>query len=97
MGIFSRGLSKTRQSFLGQLDQIISGTTDIDEDTWEDVEAILIQADLGVETTNKIMHNLRDRVAGEEIKRTEKLQKAFFDCVTGKSDKYRDWFAPVAA
>jgi fused signal recognition particle receptor len=76
LGIFSRGLSKTRQSFLGQLEQIISGTTDIDEDTWEDVEAILIQADLGVETTNKIMHNLRDRVAGEEIKRTEKLQKA---------------------
>jgi len=28
---------------------------------------------------------------------TEKLQKAFFDCVTGKSDKYRDWLAPVAA
>jgi branched-chain amino acid aminotransferase len=28
---------------------------------------------------------------------TEKLQKAFFDCVTGKSDKHRDWLAPVAA
>jgi hypothetical protein len=28
---------------------------------------------------------------------TEKLQKTFFDCVTGKSDKYRDWLAPVAA
>ena len=28
---------------------------------------------------------------------TEKLQKAFFDCVTGKSDKYRDWLTPVAA
>jgi hypothetical protein len=28
---------------------------------------------------------------------TERLQKAFFDCVTGKSDKYRDWLAPVAA
>jgi len=28
---------------------------------------------------------------------TEKLQKAFFDCVTGKSEKYRDWLAPVAA
>ncbi len=27
---------------------------------------------------------------------TEKLQKAFFDCVTGKSDKYRDWVTPVA-
>jgi len=27
---------------------------------------------------------------------TEKLQKTFFDCVTGKSDKYRDWLTPVA-
>jgi fused signal recognition particle receptor len=76
LGIFSRGLSKTRQSFLGQLDQILSGTTDIDEDTWEDVEAILIQADLGVETTQRIMKDLRDRVETEGIKRTEKLQKA---------------------
>ncbi len=76
MGIFNRGLSKTRQSFMGQLGQIISGTTDIDEDTWEDVEAILIQSDLGVETTQKIMQDLRDRVEIEGIKRTEKLQKA---------------------
>jgi branched-chain amino acid aminotransferase len=28
---------------------------------------------------------------------TEKLQKAFFECVTGQSAKYRDWLAPVAA
>jgi branched-chain amino acid aminotransferase len=28
---------------------------------------------------------------------TERLQKAFFECVTGKSAKYRDWLAPVAA
>lgn len=76
MGIFSRGLSKTRQSFLGRLGTIISGTSDIDEDTWEDVEAILIQADLGVETTKRIMQDLRDRVADDSIKRTEQLQKA---------------------
>ncbi|HEX5463433.1 MAG TPA: branched chain amino acid aminotransferase, partial [Burkholderiales bacterium] len=28
---------------------------------------------------------------------TEKLQTMFFDCVTGKSEKYRDWLTPVAA
>ena len=28
---------------------------------------------------------------------TEKMQKAFFDIVNGRNDKYRDWLAPVAA
>jgi fused signal recognition particle receptor len=76
LGIFRSGLTKTRQSLLGRLNQIVSGTSDIDEDTWDDVEAVLIQADLGVETSTAIIEDLRERVAREGIMRTEKLQRA---------------------
>ncbi len=44
------------------------------------------------------IRELDNRMIGEGRRGpvTEKLQKTFFDCVTGKSDKYRDWLTPVA-
>ncbi len=71
MGIFNRGLSKTRTSFFGRIANIL-GNTEIDDDTWDDIEAVLIQADLGVETTVQILETLRSR----GITRTDDLQVA---------------------
>lgn len=72
MGIFKRGLSKTRQSLLGRLSQLF-GNTNIDEDTWSDIEATLIQADLGVETTETVLEYLREAVREEGLTKTEQL------------------------
>jgi fused signal recognition particle receptor len=47
LSIFSKGLSRTRNSFFGRIAAMLGGT-EVDEDTWDDIEAILIQADLGV-------------------------------------------------
>lgn len=69
MSLFNKGLSKTRQSFFGRISQMLGGT-DIDEDIWDDIEAILIQADMGVETTQKVLSELRRR----GYTRTEELQ-----------------------
>lgn len=52
------------------------GNTDIDDDTWDDIEALLIQADLGVPTTQLVLNDLRARVKREGITRTEQLNKA---------------------
>ena len=71
MSIFSRGLSKTRNSFFGRISNML-GNTEIDDDTWDDIEAILIQADMGVETTQAVLDDLRS----QGITRTEELQKA---------------------
>ena len=60
MSIFSKGLSKTRSSFFGRIANMI-GSSEIDEDTWDDVEAILIQADLGVNTAMKVVKELKSR------------------------------------
>ena len=48
-GIFE-SLRKTRNTVFGQIMNIL-GTGEIDDDTWEDLEAVLIQGDVGVETT----------------------------------------------
>jgi fused signal recognition particle receptor len=78
LGVFRSGLSKTRQSFFGRIAQML-GSTDIDDDTWDDVEALLIQADLGVETTQKVIDTLKSRVAREGITRAEQLNEALKD------------------
>lgn len=75
MSIFSKGLAKTRQSFFGRISQML-GNTEIDDETWDDVEAILLQADLGVDTTMRVVEELRARVAREGLTRNDQLQKA---------------------
>lgn len=75
MGIFRRGLSKTRQSFFGRISQIL-GNTEIDDDTWDDIEALMIQADMGFDTTVKAINILQERVRNEGMTKTEQLQVA---------------------
>lgn len=74
MGIFSKGLAKTRQTFFGRLAQIL-GNTEIDDEIWDDIEAFLIQADLGVDTAHRVIKDLKTRVKSEGITRTDELNK----------------------
>ncbi|MFW5709245.1 MAG: signal recognition particle-docking protein FtsY [Chloroflexota bacterium] len=71
MSIFNRGMSKTRKSFFGRIASML-GSSEIDEETWEDIEAILIQADLGVATTARVLDELKAR----SITREDELQAA---------------------
>lgn len=75
MGIFRDGLSKTRQSFFGRIGQLLSGPDVIDDDTWDDLEALLIQADLGVPTTQAILTETRSRARKDNIKKATELRK----------------------
>ncbi len=74
MGIFRSGMAKTRQSFFGRLGQMLSGSDAIDDDTWDDIEALLIQADLGVQTTQDVMKDLQERARKQNVKRIEQLK-----------------------
>ncbi len=75
LSIFRSGLSKTRQSFFGRIAQML-GNTEIEEETWDDIEAVLIQADMGVPTTQKVLADLKGRVKREGITRSDQLNKA---------------------
>ncbi len=58
MNVFGRGLTRTRRSFFGRIVDLLAGN-DVDEDTWDDIEALLIQADLGLTVTGKVLDTLR--------------------------------------
>ncbi len=65
MGIFARllaGLSKTKDNITGRIDSLLKSYTKIDEDLLEELEEILITADVGVTTTMEIIDRLRDMI-----------------------------------
>ena len=68
MGFFEKlknGLFKSRNSFFGKIKQIFTGK--VDEDTYEELEEMLICADVGINTTEEIIEKLRDKVFEEGI------------------------------
>lgn len=70
-GFFSRlasGLAKTRDSIVASVESIFSGTSTIDEDFYEELEEILIMADLGINATTAIIDNLKAKVKENKIK-----------------------------
>jgi fused signal recognition particle receptor len=69
------GLAKTSKTAFGQLATLF-GATDITQETWDDLEALLIQADLGIELTAEIIDELQRVVQTEGLIRSEELSQA---------------------
>jgi fused signal recognition particle receptor len=63
-------LSRTRNSFFGQISGLF-GASDITDELWEDLEALLIQADVGVATATELVEQVRDRVNQEGVTRAD--------------------------
>ncbi|PTV98011.1 fused signal recognition particle receptor [Halanaerobium saccharolyticum] len=80
MGFLQRlkdGLKKTKESFVNQVTNIFTGRTNIDDDLFEELEEVLIQADVGVKTTFTLIEKLREDVDQEEITEPEELMDYF--------------------
>src|SRR5690606_4427245 len=75
-------LRKTRQTFFGRIANMI-GVTELDEDTWDDIEALLIQADLGIETATRVTETLRERVQDEGLTTRSQVQTALKETLLG--------------
>jgi fused signal recognition particle receptor len=75
-------MKRTRQSFFGRIAQAF-GATEIDDDTWDDIEALLIQADVGVATTTKLIESMKSRVRRQGIKSQDKLIAALKEELLG--------------
>ncbi|MFW5998129.1 MAG: signal recognition particle-docking protein FtsY [Bacillota bacterium] len=79
-GFFGRlkaGLSKTRKGFINKVSNLFSGYSSIDDELFEELEEILIQADVGVHTTMKLVDNLREKVEEKDISTPEELYNIF--------------------
>jgi len=59
----NKGLEKTRESLLGRLSRLVIGRSSVDDDFLDELEAILISSDVGLETTNKIIDRVQKRVS----------------------------------
>jgi fused signal recognition particle receptor len=66
-------LTRTRQSTFGRIATLL-GATEISPELWDDLEALLIEADCGVETTMDVLARAQDRVKREGITKTDRLR-----------------------
>ena len=73
MGIFDKGIQKTKQSFFQRLSRAVVGKSKVDDDTLDAIEEALVASDMGVETTLKIIDNLEDRVERDKYLSFEEL------------------------
>lgn len=76
---YESGLTKTRENFVNKLSLLGIKYTKIDEAFFEELEEILIMADLGVKTTMTFMEKLRSRVKEENIEDFEYLKEVIVD------------------
>ena len=82
MGFFSRlaeGLTKTRNSIVAGIDSIFNGFSVIDDEFYEELEEILIMSDVGINTTTRIMENLKEKVKETKTKNPAACRKLLMD------------------
>ncbi|HEX9840144.1 MAG TPA: signal recognition particle-docking protein FtsY [Anaerolineales bacterium] len=86
------GLAKTSKTAFGQLANLL-GATEITPETWDDLEALLIQADLGIETTSEVLDSLRLVVRDQGLIRSEELSEALRSELRARLDDppVRNW------
>ncbi len=79
MGFFDKlknGLSKTKNSFDEKINNVFSNFRKVDEELLDELEEALIMSDVGVETSTKIISNLRNRIKKKKIENEEDVRNA---------------------
>ena len=79
MGFFDKlkeGLSKTKNAFVSQVDNLFKSFVKVDEELFDELEELLICSDVGVGATEEILDKLRDRVKSERLTDGEQVKTA---------------------
>ena len=77
--IYEKGLTRTRENFVSRLISLTKGHNKIDEEYFDELEEILIMADIGIDTVMSFMDRLRKRVKQENIEDLEYLKEVIVD------------------
>lgn len=83
-GFFGRlksGLTKTRESLVKGIDSLFSGYSEIDDDFYEELEEILIMADLGINVTTEIIDDLKVKVKESRIKEAKECKELLINSI----------------
>ena len=86
MGFFDKlkqGMGKTKSSFDEKINNVFKSFRKVDEDFLDELEEILIMSDIGMDTSVKIINNLRNRIKKEKLQDEEDVKNQL-----GWSDKY---------
>ena len=86
MGFFDRlknGLAKTKNAIVAKIDNLFKSFRKVDEDLFDELEEILISADIGVNTTEEILEELRERVIDEKIKDPDAVKAILLEIMRG--------------
>ena len=81
MGFFDKlksGLFKTKSAIVGKIDNLFKSFRKVDEDLFDELEELLISADIGVNTTEEILDNLREYVIDNKIKESEDIKDELY-------------------
>ncbi|MEL7122703.1 MAG: signal recognition particle-docking protein FtsY [Bacteroidota bacterium] len=70
-----KGLEKTKSSFFGKLTRAVAGKSTIDDEVLDELEAILISSDVGLDTTVKIIERIESRVRKDKFLNTAQLNE----------------------
>ena len=70
------GLTKTRNALTDKINEALNLAVTIDEDLYEELEEILIMADIGMDTTMEIIERLKDKIRKEKINDVELVRPA---------------------
>ncbi len=84
MGFFAKlknGLKKTRQGIAQKINAVFDSSDKIDENLYEELEEILIMADVGMETSVEIIDNLRENIKKKKIKHTQEARQELIEII----------------
>lgn len=82
-----KGLTKTRDSFTSGLSNLFTRNVKIDDDLYDELEEILISADIGMSSTIEIVDKLRDEIKKRSIKESEQIYPVLKEIMIEKLDE----------
>ena len=82
MGFFDKlkkGLSKTREVLFAPIDRVFGAFSHVDEELFDELEEVMITADMGMPQTERILEQLRERVKREHLQEPEQAKEALIE------------------
>jgi len=92
----SEGLSKTKEQFTKRIDLLLQKSSEFGEEFWEELEEILIMADVGFNTTVKLVDRLRIKVRENNVSSPEEFKKIFKEELANIIPKSKKRIKPLA-
>lgn len=94
-----QGLQKTKEGFFSRLTKAVAGKSHVDEEVLDNLEDALVSADVGIDTTVRIIKQIEERVARDKYLNTSELNKILQEeiqklLVDAPEQSYRDFDLP---